>query len=273
MAGRTLTKLHALALALLVGAAPAAADVLSPEARGAEVVILGEVHDNPEHHRLQAAAVAEIAPTALVFEMIAKGMGAEVDALRAAGAGRDEIAEALDWAASGWPDFALYAPILEAAPGARIFGAARPRAEVRRAFAEGAAEVFGPEAARFGLDHPLPPEEQAAREALQFDAHCAAMPREMMAGLVAAQRFRDAAFASAVLRAVEETGGPVVLITGNGHARTDWGVPAALDHARPDLSVHAVGMLEAAADAPPFDSWHVTDAPERGDPCAALTGG
>lgn len=37
---------------------------------GADVVFLGELHDNPGHHARQAAYVAEIAPTALVFEML-----------------------------------------------------------------------------------------------------------------------------------------------------------------------------------------------------------
>ncbi|MEJ2019704.1 MAG: ChaN family lipoprotein, partial [Maritimibacter sp.] len=36
----------------------------------ADVVVLGEQHDNPAHHLVQAEAVAELAPKALVFEML-----------------------------------------------------------------------------------------------------------------------------------------------------------------------------------------------------------
>ncbi len=63
---------------------------------------------------------------------------------------------------------------------------------------EGAAAVFGAAAARFGLDAPLPEDEQAAREAEQAEAHCGALPAEMLPGMVEAQRLRDAALARAV---------------------------------------------------------------------------
>ena len=38
--------------------------------RAAQVVIIGEIHDNPTHHQTQAALVAKLAPKALVFEML-----------------------------------------------------------------------------------------------------------------------------------------------------------------------------------------------------------
>jgi hypothetical protein len=99
-----------------------------------------------------------------VFEMIPQERERRVNELRAEGASREAIAEALEWDESGWPDFDFYAPILEAAPEARIFGAGQPIADVRRAMVEGAAGPFGPDAAIYGLDQPLDPEEQALRE-------------------------------------------------------------------------------------------------------------
>jgi uncharacterized iron-regulated protein len=63
----------------------------------------------------------------------------------------------------------------------------------------------------------------------------------------------------------------VAVITGNGHARRDWGVPALLRVARPDLRVIAVGQFEAVPEEPvPFDHWRVTAPAEREDPCAAF---
>ena len=92
-------------------------------------------------------------------------------------------------------------------------------------------------------------------------------------GMVQAQRLRDAALARAVVLAIAETGGPVAVITGSGHARRDTGVPALLALAAPDLAVLTIGQVEAdpGPDAP-YDLWIVTPATPRDDPCAALTG-
>lgn len=235
----------------------------------ADIVVLGEVHDNPLHHAHQARAVAAIAPAALVFEMILPDQVAAITpGLRDDPAA---LAEALDWAGRGWPDFAMYHPIFAAAPQAAIYGAEVPRDEVRRAVAEGAAAVFGDGAAALGLTVPLPAEEQAAREGRQADAHCGMLPAHLLPGMVEAQRLRDAALAQAAITAHRETGGPVAVITGTGHARSDWGMPAALRAAAPGLTVLSVGQYEIPASGPlPHDLWLVTDATPRPDPCAAF---
>ncbi|MFA7432177.1 MAG: ChaN family lipoprotein [Gemmobacter sp.] len=264
----------------LVLAGPVAAHEIGPEALTslppADVVILGEVHDHPVHHRNQAAAVAAIAPAALVFEMLRPDQAARVTPGTRGDAGA--LGAALEWDASGWPDFAMYHPIFTAAPSAEVHGGALPREEVRRAMQDGAAAVFDAAydaafgaAARFGLADPLTPEDQAAREAAQMTAHCDALPESMLTGLVEAQRLRDAALARAVVAATAATGGPVVVITGTGHARRDEGIPAALALAAPELSVLSIGQLEAdPGPAAPYDLWIVTEPQPRPDPCAAL---
>jgi uncharacterized iron-regulated protein len=270
-----------LALMALLGTAGAAAAAdESPDvativdaARDAEIVILGEIHDNPTHHAIQAEVVAALEPAALVFEMIPQARENEVNALRAQDAGREAIAESLDWSESGWPDFGYYAAILEAAPEARVFGAGQPRADVERATVEGAASVFGPDAATYGLDQPLPPEELAAREAGMQAAHCGALPPDMLPGMVEAQRFRDAGLADAALWARTLAGdGRVVVITGNGHADRRRGMPAALAVADPEVSIFSVGQFEAPPEDPgDYDLVVLAPAPDRGDPCAAFT--
>lgn len=263
----------ALAACLALGGALEAREV-GPEALGAlppaDIVILGELHDNPFHHANQARAVAALQPAALVFEMLGPEQAARITPdLREDAAA---LSAALGWAESGWPDFAMYHPIFTAAPQAPVVGAALPRAEVRRAFSEGAAAVFGDDAARFGLAEALPGPEKAAREQGQIAAHCNALPAEMAPGMVEAQRVRDAAFARAALEALSVHGAPVVVITGNGHARRDWGMPAALARAAPGLTVLSVGQIEAPPEVPPpYDLWLVTPPAEREDPCAAFT--
>jgi uncharacterized iron-regulated protein len=265
-----LTVLTGLALALPAGAGPLA-QIDALDTGGAQIVLLGEVHDNPRHHENQAAAVAALAPSALVFEMFTPEQAETVNAMRDADA--DTLAAALDWVNSAWPDFAMYHPILSAAPSAQVFGAAVPRADLMAAMSEGVAEVFGDEAERFGLG-PLPEEQQAAREALQMAAHCDALPAEMLPGMVAAQRLRDARFSATTLEALDQTGGPVVVITGNGHARADWGMPVYLAAAAPEARLFSLAQFEDVPDtadgAVPHDAWIVTEPAERDDPCAVF---
>jgi len=233
---------------------------------GWDVYILGEVHDNPAHHAHQADLTAQIAPRALVFEMLTAEQ-----ALRLTPQNRtneDTLARLLDWQASGWPDFSYYFPIFEAAPDAAIYGGAFTgdlRGVVR--------ENRPPESVLtqlFALDAALPPHEQAAREAFQDGSHCFAMPKHLLPGMVLAQRVRDAGLAYRTLAALDDTQGPVVLVTGNGHARTDWGVPALLRHARPELRVWSLGQSEDGRISGPFDAVRDAAAPEREDPCAAF---
>ena len=70
-----------------------------------------------------------------------------------------------------------------------------------------------------------------------------------------------------------DTGGPVAVITGNGHARRDQGLTLPLARVAPDLSVLTIAQFEETAPAsPPFDLWLLTPTIPRDDPCAALTG-
>ena len=244
-------------------------------ARGADIVLVGEIHDNPAHHLAQAEIVAALQPGGLVFEMIPQAREDEVNRLRAAGATREELAAALDWDESGWPDFEHYARILEAAPEARIFGGGQPAEEVRRAAAVGAAEAFGPDAVTFGLDLPLPEDEQARREAEMLAVHCDAIPAAILPGLVEAQRFRDAALADAArwARTISGSSGPVVVIAGSGHVNRLHGAPAMLAVADPSLLVLAVGQFEAARDGDgdgAFDAYLVAPPAPREDPCAGF---
>lgn len=260
------------ALVLLASAADAGyAEKVVPGDVGfgsADVVLMGELHDNPYHHGAQAEWVARMKPEAIVFEMLTPELALRAGQHR----GNPAVLGAmLEWEERGWPDFAMYAPIFGAAPDAAIFGGGVPQGEARAAVAEGAAAVMGGAADVFGLSATLPEAELEARVEEQAQAHCGALPEDLLPGMVEAQRLRDAALARAVLAAMAETGGPVAVITGNGHARRDRGIPQALEAAGAGLDILSIGQFEdAPEDEPPFDLWTVTPAVDRGDPCAPL---
>lgn len=236
----------------------------------ADIVIAGEQHDNALHHVNQADIARAIYPSAIVFEMLtpdqaAAGQEADRAVMR-------EMDDALGWTArGGWPAFHNYFPIFAAAPQARLYGAAVPRDVVRAAYEAGAASQF--DDANYGLATPLEAAQQNAREALQDAAHCNALPDDALPRMVEAQRLRDASFAQTTLQALEDTGGPVLVITGNGHARVDWGMPFFIRKVAAEISVISVGQLETGEIAPPYDRWIMTGrfGPQGDDPCAAFS--
>lgn len=258
-----------LIVAALVWGAVSHAQPVQDQMALAQVVVLGEVHDNPHHHERQAGFVGQIKPRALVFEMLTEAQAASVSPDNRTD--RATLEQALGWKDTGWPDFGMYFPIIAAAPQAVIYGAAVPREAARAAMKDGIADWFGPDATAYGLTSPLSEDAQTQREALQMEAHCNALPEEMLPVMVDLQRLRDAVLARATLRALDETGGPVVVITGNGHARKDWGAPSYVTMLRPDVLLFSVGQTEEDdASDPAFDIILSAPATPREDPCKAF---
>lgn len=249
---------------------------------GADVVILGEVHDNPLHHRRQAYLLTAIDPEGVAFEMVPEALEAQLQDLSA-----DEMRDALDWDNSGWPDWSLYSPLFKSAAyllerdeAFRLAGGGVSREDIQTAMAEGAAAAWQREPDA-GLGDPLPEEERAAMKEEMIDAHCGHLPADMADGMIEAQRLRDARFALATLRArgsVWGGEGISVLITGNGHARLDRGVPRYLQRLAPGLKILTLGQIEKPpggwgdidVNALPYDVVWFSEAAEREDPCEAF---
>jgi uncharacterized iron-regulated protein len=247
----------------------------------AQIVVLGEVHDNRIHHARQARLVRQLRPQGIAFEMVPGASEEGIQAFLAQGGGRGAIGPAIGWGrrAFGWPDWEMYAPIFEAAPMAYVAGGGVARADLRAAREGGAALAYGAGAGDLGLDNPLDAAVQIEIEDEMIAAHCNKLPRPAAVGMVEAQRLRDARFAAAALRALSRGGGRrAVLITGNGHARNDRGVPAYLRLTKPEVTVLSVGMIElapgadpaAAAEGLPFDYIWMSDPAKRADPCAGF---
>ena len=246
----------------------------------ADFVLLGERHDNRDHHRLQARLTRELQaisarPRVVAFEMIPSDRQLAVVEHRQARP--DDVAglgAAVDWPALGWPDWALYQPIAQAAveSGAQIVAADLSRAQREAVFRDGPEVLQAGMVRRTGLDRDLP-EPLAASLAQELrDAHCGRIPEPVIAGKFRVQRARDAMMADRLATVAGRAGG--VLIAGNGHIRTDRGVPWYLARIRPTARTVSVALLEvwegldpAAADLP-FDYVWFTPRVDDRDPCA-----
>ncbi|MFY0562956.1 ChaN family lipoprotein [Archangium lansingense] len=262
---------------------------LLAELSQARFVLLGEQHDNPDHHRLQAELVRALTASGrspvLAFEMLDVEQQSAVDEARARSPGNpDAIAQAVAWEQSGWPDWSLYRPIFAVGTerGLRIVGANLPQAQVKELVTRGL-DALAPETrARLGLETPLPEDVARAMRAEMHESHCGHLPESMLEPMVLAQRARDAQMADRLRTTASEDG--AILITGAGHARTDRGVPAQLVRLAPGLPVRSLAFFEVSpeareprdyvpSDSPgglPYDHVWFTPAVEREDPCAVF---
>ena len=255
----------------------------------ADLVMLGETHDNPEHHLLQArilrALVAAGRRPAVVFEMLDTSQQPRVDAaLASAPRDPDALADAVAWARSGWPAFAMYRPVFAAAldAGLPVVAANLSRAQARQVV-EGHPESLPPKVkAMLDRQPRLDAEALAALREEMSESHCGELPASMLDPMVEMQRARDAQIAERVVASADDRG--AVLVAGAGHARDDRGVPAFLRQEAPARSVRSVAFLEVSPDltspdsyaagfavkALPFDYVVFTPRAERGDPCEGL---
>jgi uncharacterized iron-regulated protein len=256
----------------------------------ADFVALGEIHDNPDHHLLQARLVRAMTAAgrrpALAFEMLDTDQQPKVDAsVAAAPRDPDALGKAVDWAHSGWPEFRYYRPVFEAGldAGLPIVAANLPRAKTKELRTKGREALDDGLRTRLERDEPIPKETVASMRAEMEEAHCGEMPDAWVDPMILVQRSKDARMAERMTTAGAERG--AVLISGKGHARTDRGVPAIVAKDVPGKKVVVVAFTEVekdqqdpaayhededAAGPAPFDFLVFTPRTERGDPCEGM---
>ena len=244
-------------------------------AAAAHLLILGETHDNADHHRLQARVLAGMLRggrvPALALEQFDREHQTALDAAMQLGEKDPEaIAQAghFDRRGWNWPD---YRPLVRLAAdhGLRLIAANLSRVDARalmRSVAAGAPPAAG-----------LPPGDPGTRAALERDiveGHCGMpMSPALIAGMVQAQRARDAQMAAS-MQAAGAAG--AVLIAGAAHARRDRGAPLYLsEDARSNLLVVAFVEVEKGREDPrdylqpgSYDLVWFTPQAAREDPCA-----
>jgi uncharacterized iron-regulated protein len=242
------------------------------------VAVLGEVHDNRAQHRVRAAALRRLleggARPALAFEQFDRERQRDIDRARretpAAGRSLAEHVVAQSRAPKdGW-DWTQYLPFVELALqyDLPLVAANLSRADAGRVAREGLASTFDADELRaLGLDR-IDAELQAAHERIAQTAHCNLLPASALPGLARAQIARDAVLAQS-LRPHLARG--VILLTGNGHARRDLGLPRHLS-AEERQRVWTIGLLEEGGAEPAdiYDVAFVTPREPRPDPCERL---
>ena len=255
----------------------------------ARFVLLGEIHDNPDHHRIQAQLIDTLVKhgrhPAVVFEMIPENLQPELD--RHAGGGVGEAAalgKVLQWEERGWPAWTIYQPIAETALAAGLpWVAGGLDADVQKAVAKAAPSPLYEKAVQeLGLAEPLSPEIVEAESQEIKEGHCNLLPVAALAPTLRAQRALDASLAKAMASA--NASGGAVLIAGADHVRNDWAVSHMIRQKSPGAVVVSVAFIEVDPErtkpsaymrkAPgleqPFDFIYLTPSMDVTDHCAEL---
>jgi uncharacterized iron-regulated protein len=250
----------------------------------ATFILLGEVHDNPDHHRLQAWIVAALASMgrrpSVAFEMLSTDQEAALKAyLRERPNDATGLGDAVDWERTGWLGWQMYKPIAQSAldGGMPILPANLSRATIA-AIAEQGLQVLGTsQVSALRLDEPLPSESLDHMRRDLAASHCQMLPRTMIDDMASILFARDAFMAAAMARGATVTDWDgAVLIAGSGHVRTDRGVPWHLARLAPGRSIASVGLIEVAdddhtmdigRDTLPFDYVWFTPRAKGQDPC------
>jgi uncharacterized iron-regulated protein len=263
-------------------------DVLVTRLVASRFVLLGEQHDNPDHHVLQAKLVHAMIEAgrrpALGFEMLTTDDApAVIRYLARSPKDAAGLGDAVNWARSGWPEWRFYQPIAQAALDANVpIVATNLSRAATEAVRRNGLPGLGPTLmTQLRLAEPTPEIRLAMTRELR-DAHCGQVPDTMIDRMVDIQWARDARIAASVARAGQRDG--AVLIAGAGHVRRDRGVPVPLARQVPDATIASVAFVEVDAGASkpsdyaarfgtetlPFDYVWFTPKADDADPCEKL---
>ena len=215
----------------------------------ADFLLLGERHDNADHHLLQAEVLRSLIALgrrpAVGFEMFGLDDASAI-ANHLAFAPNDAagLGRAVNWNKRGWPDWAIYQPIAEAALQAklRIVATNLPLATVRKMSRDGLAALEPSVRRELGLDRPLSESMFASMAADIRDAHCGYASEESVKAMVDVQRARDAQMAQSLIAASNRDG--AILVAGAGHVRNDYGIPVYISAKTPGKQVISIAFLE-----------------------------
>ncbi|MEH6566764.1 MAG: ChaN family lipoprotein [Halopseudomonas sp.] len=178
-------------------------------------VVIGEKHDNPDHHRLQLWLLQQLQAMrpqgALLMEMLQPGQQAAINALQHKPLPpATRLRQQLDWQ-PGW-DWTLYGPLVH-------WGLAQPQRLL--------AADLAPAQLRHRYQRPPPVSTRYPAPALRElkrvlrESHCGKLAAERLPAMLAIQQGRDEQMA----RLLAEAPTPALLLAGSYHARRDLGAP------------------------------------------------
>jgi len=244
----------------------------------AQYLLLGEQHDNPDHHLIQSLLLASFnaqkeRPVAVVFEMVPQRLQHVLDEVARHNPpdylNRDKrletLSKNLEWEKRGWYSWNIYQPLFLAAIAERMPMKAGNlnRATIKAISRNGFDALESAQQARLGLQQSFPHASQVSLHEELEKSHCGLLPAAALPAMAKVQRAKDGSMANALIKAGARRPG-AVLIAGNGHVRNDRGVPYVLRKLDPKAEVLSIGIIETVPGADTFSDYDLKN--EQGAP-------
>ncbi|WP_169565750.1 ChaN family lipoprotein [Neptunomonas japonica] len=186
-------------------------------------VLIGEKHDNEDHHRLELQLLESLLNkphTHVVFEMLTDKQQSKI-ALLTPTDSKSQIHTKLAWNDKSWP-WKDYAPLIQRSlsKGANISAGNINRATIKQIYQQKNNDTLFNETPFKTLKN-IP--EVAKKQILNqvFESHCQLMSKAKLAPMMTIQLARDASMSNAMLTNQE----PTILIAGSFHTQKNMGVP------------------------------------------------
>lgn len=240
---------------------------------GADIVVLGEQHDDAIGHAVQRAVVEDLlAPGqgAVALEMLERDEQMLIEDYRDGvidAATFAELTDSVSWAGPGsWS--AWYQPVIDAAieRGAGVVAANAPRRYVRLARTQGWDRLQGLDPARRQLvQHPSPEITGDYRDRFMdlMGGHGDDVDTERLESFFRAQQVWDATMAASTAQALGTYGRPVILLVGRFHSDAQGGTVTQLQQRLPAARIVTVSLepwvTEVDWDATPHQADWVID--------------
>ncbi|MEP0942533.1 MAG: ChaN family lipoprotein [Rhizobiaceae bacterium] len=221
----------------------------------ANFVLLGENHDNPDHHLIQANILRVVTSSsrrpALVWEMVPQRLADQINKYDLTiDPQLNDYALRLEWEQRGWYSWDIYRPIalVAARAGLTMVAGNLDRSQTRDISKKGVEVLSSQQQAAFALTTPLAQQTQENLVEELRQSHCNLLPDRALPSMVTVQRARDGALADAMIRSsVGNESDGAVLIAGNGHIRNDRAAPFVLrQRLDGQASSIAIAILEVA---------------------------
>lgn len=225
-------------------------------------ILIGESHDVPHHHLMQAWLIGiaarikgggEVKP-AIGLEMVPATLQPVLDAFNRGEVSVSALETALDWNNTWGFAFSLYAPIFQMAQGYGLpmYGLNISQAALQEVRAKrGLAGVSARAKKELPTAVLLPGRVQAKELEAFFQAHAGRMPssraaqpgssgmtpKAMLQRFMLVQSLWDTTMAMNARRVHKETGRPVIILAGSGHVAQGQGIAFRLREVEPNAGI------------------------------------